>query len=179
VSDKIIVWSELTVKQREAILKKHRLWLESAEGGQRADLRGAYLRGAYLRGADLRGADLRGAYLRGAYLQGADLQGADLQGAYLQGADLQGAYLQGADGNKLKVLAIYQCGPQGSRGDYLVSFLCNDNKVYFSTGCVHNMEQKEFLKRAASTHDGNQHGKAYKAAIAHCVKMLKLQQEPK
>jgi len=159
VSDKIIVWSELTVKQREAILKKHRLWLESAEGGQRADLRGAYLRGAYL--------------------QGADLQGADLQGAYLQGADLQGAYLQGADGNKLKVLAIYQCGPQGSRGDYLVSFLCNDNKVYFSTGCVHNMEQKEFLKRAASTHDGNQHGKAYKAAIAHCVKMLKLQQEPK
>ena len=164
MSDKIIVWSELTVKQREAILKKHRLWLESAEGGQRADLRGAYLRGAYLRGADLRGADLRGAYLRGAYLQGADLQGADLQGA---------------DGNKLKVLAIYQCGPQGSRGDYLVSFLCNDNKVYFSTGCVHNMEQKEFLKRAASTHDGNQHGKAYKAAIAHCVKMLKLQQEPK
>ena len=159
MSDKIIVWSELTVKQREAILKKHRLWLESAEGGQRADLRGAYLRGAYL--------------------QGADLQGADLQGAYLQGADLQGAYLQGADGNKLKVLAIYQCGPQGSRGDYLVSFLCNDNKVYFSTGCVHNMEQKEFLKRAASTHDGNQHGKAYKAAIAHCVKMLKLQQEPK
>ena len=63
MSDKIIVWSELTVKQREAILKKHRLWLESAEGGQRADLQGADLQGADLQGADLQGADLQGADL--------------------------------------------------------------------------------------------------------------------
>jgi hypothetical protein len=102
------------------ILEAHKLWVFN-NGGERADLRGAYLQRAYLQGADLqradlwgaylRGADLRGAYLQGAYLQGADLQraylqGADLQrvdlqradlrGAYLQGADLRGAYLQGA-----------------------------------------------------------------------------------
>jgi hypothetical protein len=93
-------------KQLSEILELHKKWIFSAEGGQRADLQGAYLRGAYLQGADLQGAylrgaylqgaDLQGAYLQGAYLRGADLQGADLQGAYLRGADLQGAYLQGA-----------------------------------------------------------------------------------
>src|SRR3990167_5331462 len=139
MSDKIIVWAELSVKQRESILKKHRLWLEYVGGGERADLQGADLRGAYLRRADL-----RGAYLRGAYLQRADLQG----------AYLQGAYLQGADGTKVEIQSIYQCGPQGSRGDYLVSFLCDDSKVYFSTGCVRKMEQKEFLKRVAGTYNG-------------------------
>lgn len=60
------------------ILKKHKLWLEGKEGGQRADLRGAYLRDADLRDADLRCADLRYA----------DLRCADLRGAYLRGADL-------------------------------------------------------------------------------------------
>ena len=48
------------------VLEKHKKWLNGEEGGQRADLRGAYLRGANLRGADLRSADLHGADLRGA-----------------------------------------------------------------------------------------------------------------
>ena len=39
-------------------LRLHKMWLESLDGGARADLRGADLRGADLRGADLRGADL-------------------------------------------------------------------------------------------------------------------------
>ena len=55
------------------VLARHKKWLENDEGGQRADLRGAYLREADLQRADL----------RGAYLQRADLQDADLQGAYL------------------------------------------------------------------------------------------------
>ena len=83
-------------KELDNIIKNHKYWIEG-EGGQRADLQGAYLRGAYLRGAYLQGANLRGADLQGAYLQGADLRGADLRGAYLRGADLQGANLRGAD----------------------------------------------------------------------------------
>ena len=62
----------------DAILQKHKLWLDDADGGIRADLKGANLRGADLRGAVLRGADLSDADLRGADLRGADLRGADL-----------------------------------------------------------------------------------------------------
>ena len=61
-----------------------------------------------------------------------DLREADLSEADLYKADLSGANLR--DG--VKIQAIYVCGPQGSRGDYLQSFLCDDGKFYFSTGCV-------------------------------------------
>ena len=105
-----------TPDQLAEVLRLHKLWVEGAEGGQRADLQGAYLQYA-----DLQGADLQRAYLQCADLQGADLQGAYLQGAYLQYADLQGAYLQGAylqgAGQKMKIAAMgvftglyaYQC----------------------------------------------------------------------
>ena len=63
------------------VLDKHLKWLRDEDGGERADLRGAYLREADLHGADLREADLRGADLREADLRGADLRGADLRGA--------------------------------------------------------------------------------------------------
>ena len=52
-----------TTEELKEVLDKHRKWRLGEEGGERADLRGAYLRGAYLRGAYLRGADLRGADL--------------------------------------------------------------------------------------------------------------------
>jgi uncharacterized protein YjbI with pentapeptide repeats len=89
------------------ILDKHKMWLEGAKGGVRANLSDADLSGAYLSGADLSGAylsgaylsdaDLSGAYLSGAYLSGANLRFANLSGAYLSGADLSGAYLYGAN----------------------------------------------------------------------------------
>ena len=82
----------MDAKTLSEVLNKHKKWINNEDGGERADLRGAYLSGA-----DLRGADLSGAYLRGADLSGADLSGADLRGAYLSGADLRGAYLRGAD----------------------------------------------------------------------------------
>ncbi len=103
----------------QEIIESHRKWL-NGDGGQRADLkgaylegaylRGAYLRGAYLRGADLKcaylkGADLEGAYLEGAYLRGAYLRGADLKCAYLRGADLKCAYLEGADDNLIPFIS--------------------------------------------------------------------------
>ena len=56
-----------------AVLQKHAAWLQSEEGGERANLRGANLHGADLREVNLRGADLQEADLSGVDLQGADL----------------------------------------------------------------------------------------------------------
>ena len=69
-----------------AILEKHKKWLNDESDGERADLSGADLSRA-----NLSGADLSGAYLSRAYLSGAYLSGAYLSGAYLSGADLSGA----------------------------------------------------------------------------------------
>jgi len=79
-----------------AILADHKLWLY-ANGGKRADLRGADLRGADLHYADLSGANLYGANLRGANLRGANLRDADLYDADLRGANLRDANLRDAD----------------------------------------------------------------------------------
>ena len=69
-----------------AIVEKHRQWLAGAEGGERANLRGANLRGANLCEANLCEANLSGANLSGADLSGADLSGADLCEANLSGS---------------------------------------------------------------------------------------------
>ena len=89
------------------ILRKHEMWFNNEEGGERADLigadlseanlRGADLIGAKLYGADLRCADLSEANLRCAKLYGADLRCADLKWADLIGADLSEANLRGVD----------------------------------------------------------------------------------
>lgn len=50
-------------EELQEILRKHKLWLEGKEGGERADLHDANLRYADLCYADLHGADLRGANL--------------------------------------------------------------------------------------------------------------------
>ena len=55
------------------VLRLHQLWLNDEEGGERANLGGAYLVRANLRGAYLDGANLDGAYLERAYLGGANL----------------------------------------------------------------------------------------------------------
>ena len=83
------------------ILKKHKRWLDGAEGGERANLIGADLTGADLNGANLAEANLTGASLIRANLIGANLAlanltGANLTGALLTGANLTGAYLNGA-----------------------------------------------------------------------------------
>ena len=79
------------------ILKFHKMWLNSEQGGKRADLRRSVLTGANLRDADLRDALLIGANLRRSVLTGADLRDAFLTGANLTGADLTGADLRYAD----------------------------------------------------------------------------------
>ena len=60
----------MTKEELTEVLRLHRLWVDSSEEGERADLRSANLQGADLRGADLRGADLQGAKLQGAKLRG-------------------------------------------------------------------------------------------------------------
>ena len=79
------------------ILEKHKMWLNSKEGGEKANLKETDLRRVDLNGANLRGADLREADLRGANLIGADLMGADLKGANLICADLSEADLRRAN----------------------------------------------------------------------------------
>lgn len=78
----------MTQEELKEILDKHYKWLNHEEGGERADLSGAYLGDAILVHADLCYADLNGAILRGANLRDANLNGADLRNANLVGADL-------------------------------------------------------------------------------------------
>ena len=59
---------KISAEKLQEIIESHGRWLRNAEGGERADLRGADLSDA-----DLSGADLRSAYLSGAYLSGANL----------------------------------------------------------------------------------------------------------
>ena len=118
----------------EEILKKHKMWLNDEEGGERAnlsgfdlsytdlsgdDLRGTYLcnadlRGTYLCNADLRGADLCNADLRGANLCNADLRGADLRGANLTGTNLKNVNLMGIKTNMYTSGYNLACPEEGS-----------------------------------------------------------------
>lgn len=73
----------MTQEKLNDILDEHEKWLNTEEGGKKANLCEADLCGANLCMADLRGADLRQATL-----YWADLYGAKLYGANLCGADL-------------------------------------------------------------------------------------------
>ena len=79
------------------ILKKHEMWLNGNEGGERANLINADLSGVNLRGVNLSEADLRGVNLIKANLRDTNLRGANLRCAYLTGANLIRADLRGVD----------------------------------------------------------------------------------
>jgi hypothetical protein len=143
---------------------------------QGADMLGAYMQGAYMQGADMRGAymqgaDMRGAYMQGAYMQGAYMRGAYMQGAYMQGADMRGAYMRGAkikDGLELVANSpMLQCGPAGSRQDYLIIF---NTKVglYVKAGCFLDTLTK-FVSAVREKHKGTVYEKEY----LNIVKMAK------
>ena len=181
----------MTPDELATILGLHQRWIRGEPGGKRANLSGAYLRGSNLSGADLVGANLSGAYLSGANLRGANLYCADLSGAYLRGANLSGAYLRGADlsgadlvganlsganldranlvGANLGKLRIVQLGPLGSRADYLIYRWGKDHEGaavdLVTTGCWKGT-LAEFETAVEATHGANEHGRAYRAAIA-------------
>ena len=102
---------KIGAERLQEIISSHGKWLND-EGGQRADLQGAYLRGADLRGADL---------------QGADLQGADLRGAYLRGADLRGAYLPKGIYQVVGAGSNNRCTTFDSINDRIICGCWNDN----------------------------------------------------
>jgi uncharacterized protein YjbI with pentapeptide repeats len=128
-----------------------------------ANLAGAYLASANLAGACLAGANLAGANLAGANLAGANLAGANLDGANLAGANLAGANLDGGEILKGQ-RPILQIGPIGSRCAYFSVFL-TDKGLRLRAGCFFG-SREEFEEQLAETHDGNEHSKEYKAALA-------------
>ena len=128
----------MTQEELNEVIASHGRWLVDRSTGERANLRGANLRGANLRGANLCDADLCDANLRYANLRGANLRGADLRGANLYDADLcdtnlryanlRGADLRGADlYYAVLPTIILQVGPIGSRKDYVVYNVSDDN----------------------------------------------------
>lgn len=131
------------------------------------NLQGADLRGADLRWVDLQSADLRWADLRGADLRGADLQGAELYEAYIQGADLYGVKLYGANlgkhGKLVGLRPFFQCGPIGSRSDYLLSFI-TDKGIVIKAGCFTGTLD-EFRTAVEETHGKSDHGNEYAMAM--------------
>ena len=127
-----------------------------------ADLREANLFGANLSGANLRGANLREANLGGADLREANLSGADLSWADLCEADLRGAYLSGADLSRADLSwKIIQCGPGGSRRDYVVFKTAIDE---INTGCFAGT-LAEFESSVAETHKDGEHRAYYDGVI--------------
>jgi hypothetical protein len=150
----------MTEQEIKAILDKHKLWLDSKDGGEMANFRGADLRGADIRGADIRGADIRGADIRGADLRGAYLSEADLRGAYLSEAVLRGAKIHENYTIKGK---LYQLTNVGSEGGILIIADCEEG-WYFNRGCFRGGKD-EFLKAVEETHGDNEYGKFYKKIV--------------
>ena len=127
------------------ILKLHKKWRNSEDGGVRANLSRANLIGADLSGADLIGANLIGADLSGANLSGADLSRADLSRANLSGADLSGANLSGADlsGAKYRGITIkYLRSFSGLYRYITVVAIADDGTEYIGLGCKFLKKQK-------------------------------------
>jgi hypothetical protein len=83
-----------TVDELKEILRKHKMWLLDADGGEQADLTSADLKSVDLRSADLTSANLTSADLRSADLTSANLTSADLTSANLTSADLDKKYIQ-------------------------------------------------------------------------------------
>ena len=108
--------------------------------------------------ADLGGADLYGADLYGANLRGADLGGADLYGANLRGADLGETF-----GKLIAGRPFFQCGPIGSRSDYLQSFI-TDKGIVIKAGCFTGFLDA-FVAAVEKTHGDSDHGKEYAMAV--------------
>ena len=177
---------KISAEKLQEIIESHGRWLRNAEGGERADLRGAdlsdadlsdaYLSGANLGSADLRSADLSGANLRSAYLGSADLRGADLRGADLSGADLSGADLSDADLDK----TYYQVVRIGSRRGTTTYCVDDDNVL---CGCWNGFKGgtlEEFKTRVESVYgrEGNnpneQYYDEYMAAITFFAAMKEM-----
>lgn len=64
----------------KTILKKHMMWLNGEDGGERADLSGSDLSGSNMSGSDLRWSKMRGSDMSGSDMSRSDMSGSDLRG---------------------------------------------------------------------------------------------------
>ena len=95
-----------------------------------------------------------------------NLRGADMRGADMRGADMQGAKIK--DGVELKAkVSILQCGPVGSRQDYLIIFNTTVG-LYVKAGCFLDTLDK-FVSAVREKHKGTIYEKEY----MNIVKMAK------
>lgn len=78
----------ITNTELEAILDKHKKWLNGDADGKRAILSGYDLRWRNLSGRNLRGSDLRGSDLSCSDLSDSDLRGSDISGCDMYNACL-------------------------------------------------------------------------------------------
>ena len=88
----------MTQEKIQEIFEKHKLWMDSKNGGERADLSSADLRHVDLEGEDLSHANLSHANLSYANLSYANLSHVDLSHVDLSDAILQHVDLSGAKG---------------------------------------------------------------------------------
>ena len=86
------------------------------------------------------------------------MYGADLRGANLYGASLGDTYgkLQGER-------PFFQCGPVGSRSDYLQAFITDQGTV-IKAGCFTGFLQ-EFVEAVEQTHGDSKYAKEYQMAV--------------
>ena len=66
----------ITQEELNAIIEKHRKWLNHEKDGERANLEGANMSGANMSGADMSYANMRNADMHGANMSDADMSGA-------------------------------------------------------------------------------------------------------
>lgn len=191
-----------TISQKELkdILAKHKKWLNSEDGGKRAELRYVYLQGfdlrhANLRNADLQGADLRHANLRHANLERAILQGSDLSNADLSYADLWRADLSEANlqNTKLRKTILYNAnveyvkrrwfvytGAIGSRNAETLYFADCDN---VRCGCWRGYgggtltEFKARIDKVYPTDSKNEEYQRYRLEYLSAIKMFESMRE--
>jgi len=151
----------------DEILRKHLLYLQNKDGGERAnlsyadlsdvDLSGANLSDADLSYVDLSDANLSDVNLRGVNLRGADLSGADLSGTDLRGADLRGVNLRCTDlsGTDLRCTETdkryVSISCIGSRKD--MTTYCFDDDIIWC-GCFTG-SLADFVKTVMETHKEN------------------------
>ena len=96
-------------------------------------------------------------------LEKATQSGANLRGVDLGGADLGGANLGETLGKLTGERPFFQCGPIGSRSDYLLAFI-TDKGIAVKAGCFSGMLD-EFRAAVEKTHGDTDHGKEYQMAM--------------
>ena len=136
----------------KTILKKHMMWLNDEDGGERADLSGTDLSLANLSGTDLRlanmsGTDLRLANMSRAILSGTDLSWANMSRAILNGTDLSWANMSRAILNEADLSEADLSRANLSGADLrLVQHMESAQNLFYPLTCPEKGEYTAFKK---------------------------------